>query len=311
MSGSQRALKQRIKSTETLQKIFRAMEMIAASRVGKARAGAESITTYDSAIAAAVAAVSAHAKLDHPLITERTDTKRVAVLAVTSDRGMAGAYSASILRETERLIERLTEEGKEPVVYVSGRRGLTYFNFRGMEVVKSWTGDSDKPSETRTQDIAKTLLAAFMAAPDKGGVCELYMVYTKFRSMVSQVPQVRKMLPIKVIDPDEAIQIDGMGLDDALDTSAVMPLYEFEPSAAEVLETVMPLYVESRIRTALLHAAAAELASRQNAMHAATDNASNLINTLTLDMNKARQADITTEISEIVSGADALKESNK
>ena len=135
MSGSQRALKQRIKSTETLQKIFRAMEMIAASRVGKARAGAESITTYDSAIAAAVAAVSAHAKLDHPLITARTDTKRVAVLAVTSDRGMAGAYSASILRETERLIERLTEEGKEPVVYVSGRRGLTYFNFRGMEVV--------------------------------------------------------------------------------------------------------------------------------------------------------------------------------
>lgn len=309
MSGSQRALKQRIKSTETLQKIFRAMEMIAASRVGKARAGAESITTYDSAIAAAVAAVSAHAKLDHPLITERTDTKRVAVLAVTSDRGMAGAYSASILRETERLLERLVEEGKEPVVYVSGRRGLSYFNFRGTPVVKSWTGNSDKPSEARAQEIAKTLLADFLKPAQDGGVCELYMVYTKFRSMVSQVPQVRKMLPIKVIDPDEAIQIDGMGMDDELGANA-MPLYEFEPNAETVLQTVMPLYVESRIRTALLHAAAAELASRQNAMHAATDNASNLIDTLTLDMNKARQADITTEISEIVSGADALKDSN-
>ena len=269
------------------------MEMIAASRVGKARAGAESITTYDSAIAAAVAAVSAHAKLDHPLITERTDTNRVAVLAVTSDRGMAGAYSASILRETERLLERLRDEGKDPVVYVSGRRGLSYFNFRGTEVRRAWTGDSDKPSEERTMEIAKSLLAAFLKSPEDGGVCELYMVYTKFRSMVSQVPQVRKMLPIKVIDPDEPVQIDGMGLGEADDKS------------------VMPLYVESRIRTALLHAAAAELASRQNAMHAATDNASNLINTLTLDMNKARQADITTEITEIVSGADALQDSKK
>ena len=310
MAGSQRALKHRIKSTETLQKIFRAMEMIAASRVGKARASAESITTYDSAIAAAVAAVSAHASLDHPLITERTDTKRVAVLAVTSDRGMAGAYSASILRETERLLEQLQEEGKEPVVYVSGRRGLQYFNFRGTPVVKSWIGNSDKPSESRTHEIARTLLAAFLADVKDGGVSELYMVYTKFRSMVSQVPQVRKMLPIKVIDPDEAIQIDGMGLGERQDSS-VLPLYEFEPSAAEVLEIAMPLYVESRIRAALLHAAAAELASRQNAMHSATDNAQDLITNLTRMMNQARQADITTEISEIVSGADALQDAKK
>lgn len=307
MAGSQRALKQRIKSTETLQKIFRAMEMIAASRVGKARVTAESITTYDSAIAAAVAAVSAHTQLDHPLIKERTDTNRVAVLAVTSDRGMAGAYSASILRETERLIERLVEEGKDPVVYVSGRRGLTYFNFRHTPIGASWTGDSDKPSEHRAQEIARTMLGAFLAPAEQGGVSQLYMVYTKFRSMVSQVPQVRKMLPIKVIDPDEAIQIDGMGLGDR--HQDVLPLYEFEPRAEEVLQTVMPLYVESRIRTALLHAAAAELSSRQNAMHAATDNAEDLITNLTRMMNAARQTDITTEISEIVSGADALKES--
>lgn len=202
MAGSQRALKQRIRSTETLQKIFRAMEMIAASRVGKARAAAESITTYDSAIAAAVAAVSAHTQLDHPLIKERTDTNRVAVLAVTSDRGMAGAYSASILRETERLLEQLQDEGKDPVIFVSGRRGLNYFNFRGVEVANSWIGDSDKPSEARSQEIARSLLEAFLLPADKGGVSGLYMVYTKFRSMVSQVPQVRKMLPIKVIDPD-------------------------------------------------------------------------------------------------------------
>ena len=133
------------------------------------------------------------------------------------------------------------------------------------------------------------------------------MFVTKCLSIVSQVPQVRKMLPIKVIDPDEAIQIDGMGLGDR--HQDVLPLYEFEPRAEEVLQTVMPLYVESRIRTALLHAAAAELASRQNAMHAATDNAEDLITNLTRMMNAARQTDITTEISEIVSGADALKES--
>lgn len=307
MAGSQRALKQRIHSTQTLQKIFRAMEMIAASRVGKARGAAESITTYDSAIAAAVAAVSAHTQLNHPLIKERSDTKRVAVLAVTSDRGMAGAYSASILRETERLLEKLIDEGKDPVIYVSGRRGLSYFNFRGVEVAASWTGNSDRPSESRTQEIARRLLDDFLRPADQGGVSELYMVYTKFRSMISQVPQVRKMLPIKVIDPDEEIQIDGMGLNDVTSTG-VLPLYEFEPSAEEVLAAVMPLYVESRIRAALLHAAAAELASRQNAMHSATDNAEDLINGLTREMNQARQAEITTEISEIVSGADALKE---
>lgn len=307
MAGSQRALKQRIHSTQTLQKIFRAMEMIAASRVGKARGAAESITTFDSAIAAAVAAVSAHAQLDHPLIKPRTDTKKVAVLAVTSDRGMAGAYSASILRETERLLERLKGEGKRPVIYVSGRRGLNYFNFRGMEIVASWTGNSDKPSEDKIQGIARRMLKDFLKPAGEGGVSELYMVYTKFRSMVSQVPQVRKMLPIRVIDPDEAIQIDGMGLND-VNNAGVLPLYEFEPGAQEVLETVMPLYVESRIRAALLHAAAAELASRQNAMHSATDNAEDLITGLTRMMNQARQAEITTEISEIVSGADALKE---
>lgn len=310
MAGSQRALKQRIRSTETLQKIFRAMEMIAASRVGKARGAAEAITTYDSAIAAAVAAVSAHAQFDHPLITERSDTKKVAVLAVTSDRGMAGAYSAAILRETERLLEQLIDEGKEPVIYVSGRRGLSYFNFRGVEIAASWTGNSDRPSEARTQEIARRLLGDFLSPANQGGVSELYMVYTKFRSMISQVPQVRKMLPIKVIDPDEEIQIDGLGLAD-IRRRDVLPLYDFEPNAYEVLETVMPLYVESRIRAALLHAAAAELASRQNAMHSATDNAQELISGLTREMNQARQAEITTEISEIVSGADALSETKK
>lgn len=308
MSGQQRILKQRIRSTETLQKIFRAMEMIAASRVGKARKEAESLTTYDSAIAAAVAAVSAHTTMDHPLTKERHDTNRVAILVVTSDRGMAGAYSSTILRETEHLLQRLREEGKEPVIYACGRRGITYFNFRHQAVAKEWIGESDRPSEAMSQDVARTLLKAFMAPAQEGGVSELHIVYTRFRSMVSQVPQVRKMLPITVIDPEEEIQIDGLGLGDTAPTG-VLPLYEFEPGAQEVLNLLMPLYVESRIRTALLHAAASELASRQNAMHTATDNAEELIRNFTRMANQARQAEITQEISEIVSGADALEHS--
>lgn len=308
MSGLQRIYKQRIKSTETLQKIFRAMEMIAASRVGRAREAAESGTTYDSALAAAVAAVSAHTSMDHPLTSERTDTNRVAVLVVTSDRGMAGAYSATVLRETERLLERLREDGKDPVLYVAGRRGQSYFRFRKQNIAHSWEGESDNPSEELAQDVAKVLLKAFTAPAEEGGVAELHMVFTRFRSMVSQVPQVRRMLPIKVIDADEPIQIDGMGFDD-VSTSGVLPLYEFEPSAQEVLDTLMPLYVASRIRNALLQAAASELASRQNAMHTATDNAEELIRNFTRMSNQARQAEITQEISEIVSGADALEAS--
>lgn len=297
MAGSQRVYKQKIKATQTLKKVFRAMELIAASRITKARRKAQGRDPYTLALVRAVSAVAEHANLDHPLIRGRQDTNRVAVLAITSDRGMAGAYSATVLRETERLLERLESEGKEPVLYVSGRRGESYFRFRGREVVRSWTGSSDNPDAETSTEIADELLAAFLAPAEEGGVGELHVVFTRFVSMVSQVPQVRRMLPLEVVE----------GVTEA--GAQPLPLYEFEPSPDEVLDTLLPLYVRNRIYAQHLMAAASELAARQQAMHTATENAEDLIRDYTRLANQARQADITSEITEIVSGADALASS--
>lgn len=294
MAGSQRVYKQRIRSTETLKKVFRAMELIAASRIGRARDRATTASPFDRAVTQAVSAVAAHADLNHPLISERADTNRVAVLVLTSDRGMAGAYAATVLRETERLLDRLREEGKEPVLYVAGRRGKGYFSFRGQELAGSWEGESDNPSADLAAEIARTLLDAFLAPVEDGGVGELHVVFTRFRTMVSQTVEVRRMLPLEVVDAADTAQAQAL------------PLYEFLPSADEVLDAILPLYVRSRIYNALLQAAASELAMRQQAMHTATDNAEELIRTYTRLANQARQAEITQEISEIVSGADAL-----
>lgn len=297
MAGSQRVYKQKIKATQTLKKVFRAMELIAASRIGKARAKAQGRDPYTMALNRAVSAVASHARLSHPLIKGRTDTDRVAVLAITSDRGMAGAYSATILRETERLIERLEHEGKEVVLYVSGRRGEGYFRFRGREVVRSWSGSSDSPRPEDATEIADELLRAFLAPVEDGGVGEVHVVFTRFVSMVSQVPQVRRMLPLEVV---EGVSEPG---------SRPLPLYEFEPGPDEVLDALLPLYVRNRIYAQHLMSAASELAARQQAMHTATDNAEDLIRDYSRLANAARQADITSEITEIVSGADALASS--
>ncbi|MPV38129.1 F0F1 ATP synthase subunit gamma [Georgenia subflava] len=297
MAGSQRVYKQKIRATQTLKKVFRAMELIAASRITKARQAAQGADPYTRALIRAVSAVSSHANLDHPLITGRADTQRVAVLAVTSDRGMAGAYSATVLRETERLLQQLEEEGKDPVLYVSGRRGEGYFRFRGRDIAQSWTGGSDSPDADRAKEIADTLLGAFLAPVEEGGVSEVHVVYTQFVSMVSQVPEVRRMLPLEVV---EGVTPPGQD---------PLPLYEFEPGPDEVLDALLPMYVRRRIHTQLLMAAASELAARQQAMHTATENAEDLIRDYTRLANSARQADITSEITEIVSGADALASS--
>jgi F-type H+-transporting ATPase subunit gamma len=242
-----------------------------------------------------VSAVATHSDVSHPLLTERHDTSRVAVLLIASDRGMAGAYSASVIRETERLIERLEEQGKQVALYVSGRRAVAYYSFRHRELFGTWTGSSDAPTSEVADEIADTLLAAFLAPADEGGVGELHIVSTQFVNMVSQRPQVIRMLPLEVV---EGVASPGSG--DAL------PLYEFEPDPEQVLDALLPRYVRSRIYSCLLQAAASELASRQRAMHTATENAEDLIRMYTRLANQARQAEITQEISEIVSGADAL-----
>ncbi|WP_159814254.1 F0F1 ATP synthase subunit gamma [Actinomyces sp. zg328] len=311
MAGNQRVYKQRIRSTQTLQKVFRAMELIASSRIGAARRSAAEAGPYDHALSQAVAAVGTYSGLDHPITREREDTDRVAVVVVTSDRGMAGAYSATILRESERLIEHLVEDGKEPILFTYGRRAQNYFAFRGRTVEHSWTGDSDRPSAEHIEEVATRLLEYFLAPADSGGVAEVHIVFTRYVSMVSQVPEVRRMLPLTVVDlggPGE-INREDIAATQAVQLSAVkgtQPLYEFVPSTSKVLDALLTRYVGSRIRNALLQSAASELASRQQAMHTATDNAEELITTYTRLANAARQADITQEISEIVSGADSL-----
>ncbi|MFC4555967.1 F0F1 ATP synthase subunit gamma [Georgenia faecalis] len=294
MGAQQRVYRQRIRSTQTLKKMFRAMELIAASRISGARDRAVKASPYALALTRAVSAVATHATTDHPLLRERTDTNRVAVLVLTADRGMAGAYTASVLRAAERLTERLAEEGKEVELYVVGRRGISYYTFRGRRIVASWAGESDKPSAGLAREIAETMLSAFEAPAGEGGVGELHIVFTKFVSMVTQEPFVRRMLPLEVV---EGVTPPG---------AAPLPLYEFEPSADVVLDQLLPLYVRSRIHNALLQAAASELAARQSAMHTATENAEELIRTYTRQANSARQAEITQELTEIVSGADAL-----
>ena len=311
MAGNQRVYKQRIRSTQTLQKVFRAMELIASSRIGAASRNAQEASPYDHALSQAVAAVGTYSHLEHPITRERTDTNRVAVLVVTSDRGMAGAYSATVLRESERLIDQLVEEGRDPVVFTFGRRAHSYFTFRERDVEYSWAGQSDRPSDATIDEVATVLLDYFLHPPSAGGVAEVHIVFTRYVSMVSQVPEVRRMLPLTVVDIDGPGELNRDDIAAAQikarpDPTAAAPLYEFAPSAAEVLDGLLTRYVHSRIRNALLQAAASELASRQQAMHTATDNAEDLITTYTRLANAARQGDITQEITEIVSGADAL-----
>lgn len=298
MSGQQRVFRERIRSTQSLKKIFRAMELIAASRIGKARERVTASSPYSRAMTRAVSAVATHTDGEHPLIGERPDSKRTALLLLTSDRGMAGAYSANILREGERTIAELAEEGKEVDVYTVGRRGSAYFQFRGRDVMNEWVGSSDAPTFEQASDIAETLLTGFETPEEEGGVGELRIVYTHFVNMVRQDPRVVRLLPLEIVD---GVSEPG---------EEPLPLYDFEPSSEEALNGLLPRYVQTRIYDCLLQSAASELAARQSAMHTATDNAEEIIRNYTRLANQARQGEITQEINEIVSGADALAASS-
>ena len=240
--------------------------------------------------------------VDHPLTTEKENPTRAAVLVITSDRGLAGSYSSSVLKEAERLTEKLRSEGKEVDFYLSGRKAVTYFTFRQREFVQSWTGYSDKPEFANAREIGDALTSLFAedetseeAIDPARAVDELHIVFTRFKSMLTQEPDVIRLLPLEVVEGTETP-----------DESELLPLYEFEPSAHEVLDALLPKYVNSRIYYCQLQAAASELAARQKAMKSATDNAQDLIEKYTRIANQARQAGITQEISEIVGGANAL-----
>ena len=292
MALSVREYRARIKSTESMKKITRAMELIAASRIIKAQQRAQAAAPYARELTRAVSAVATFSNVDHALTVEPENPTKAAILIVTSDRGLAGAYSSSVLKEAERLVEKLKGEGKEVDLYTSGRKGEAYFKFRQRAVVQSWSGFSDQPTYDVAAEIGATLIATFL---DEEGVDEVHVVYTRFRSMLSQEPTAIRLLPLEVVEGTEPPEQGDL-----------LPLYEFEPSPSEVLDSLLPRYVQSRIFFALLQAAASELAARQKAMKSATDNADELIKKYKRIANQARQAGITQEISEIVGGVNAL-----
>ena len=303
MAVSLREYRARIKSTESMKKITRAMELIAASRIIKAQQRARAAAPYARELTRAVSALATYSNVDHPMTTEPENPKRAAVLIVTSDRGLAGAYSANVLKEAERLAERLHSEDKEVVTFIAGRKGESYYKFRDRPIAESWSGFSDQPKYDNAHDIGEALISAFMADEDEdGSVDEVHLVYTQFKSMLVQEPHTVRLLPLEVVEAPEG--------EEKPSTDDVLPLYEFEPSAEEVLAQLLPKYVQSRIFFALLQASASELAARQKAMKSATDNADELIKKFTRIANQARQAGITQEISEIVGGVNALADAN-
>lgn len=297
--ASQLAFKSRINSTASLAKIFNAQEMIASSHIAKARRVALNAKPYADAIYDAVQSVIAHTKVEHPIFEKSTDNPNVAVMAITADRGMAGPYTSSIIRETEGLLSRLDDDGKKPQLYVFGRRGVSYYKYRNRDVEATWEGDSDKPGVDTAEKISKALLDAYMKPESEGGVSELYIVFTEFINLVVQKVRILRMLPVELVEHDPAAAV-------ADDDSPAPPMYTFEPGVKEILDDILPKYVQSRIHECLLTAAASETANRQNAMHTATDNANDLIDELTRKLNASRQASITQELTEIIGSADAL-----
>jgi F-type H+-transporting ATPase subunit gamma len=294
MGAQLRAVRRRIATVKSTAKITKAQELIASSRIIKAQQRAHAAGPYAREITAAVeAVVSRSSNVNHPLTTEPQNATRAAVLILTSDRGFCGGFNASVLREAQAVNNQLRERRIMPVPFVSGRKGIAWHRFRDRSVAGEWSGYSDTPVHANATEITRALLEAFAATADEGGVDEIYMVYTEFVSMLTQRPVVHRLLPLEIVERE--------------DRQAV-PIYEFEPSPEIVLDELLPWYVESRIFHALLDSAAAEIAARRRAMKSATDNANELLEALTREANKARQAEITQEISEIVGGANALAE---
>jgi F-type H+-transporting ATPase subunit gamma len=296
MGAQLRLVRRRIRTVQSTAKITRAQELIASSRVVRAQQRVRDATPYARELTRAIeAVVSRSGQIDHPLTNEHEHPARAAVLILTSDRGFCGGFNTSVLREAQGLRALLEERGIEAVPYVSGRKGISWHRFRQREMAAEWSGFSEVPAQRNAAEITATLLDAFSRPADEGGVDEIHIVYTEFVSMLTQQPVIRRMLPLEIEETTEP-------------PDKPMPIYEFEPSPENVLDALLPWYVESRIFHALLESAAAEIAARRRAMKSATDNANDLLDQLTREANKARQAEITQEISEIVGGANALAE---
>ena len=294
MGAQLRVYRQRISSAKTTKKITRAMELISASRIAKAQQRVAASTPYTTAVTRAVSAVATYSDETHPLTTQPEQIRKTAVVIFTSDRGLAGAFSSNVLKEAEQLSTLLRSEGKEIDYYLVGRKAVNYFKFRKREFKREWIGSTDLPKFETAQELAATLTEAFLTDFEEGGVEEIILVGNHFVSMISQDPRTTRLLPLEVVEAEEETEAE------------VYPLYEFEPDVEEVLDSLLPVYIENRIFNVMLQSAASEHAARQKAMKSATDNADKLILDFTRLANQARQAEITQQISEIVGGADAL-----
>ncbi len=295
MGAQLRVYTQRIRSAQTTKKITRAMELISASRIAKAQARVAASTPYSRAVTQAVSAVASFSNVEHILTTEPEKVERAAVVIFSSDRGLAGAFNSNVLREAEELAKLLRGQGKEVVYYLIGRKAVGYFAFRRRDAEQTWVGGTDNPEFATAQEVGQTLVEKFVQPTSEGGVDEIHIIYNRFVSMLTQTPEVVRLLPLEVVE----------GAEDITDTT-ILPLYEFEPDATTVLDALLPVYIESRIFNAMLQSAASKHAATQKAMKSASDNADNLIRDYTRLRNNARQAEITQQIAEIVGGADAL-----
>jgi F-type H+-transporting ATPase subunit gamma len=310
MAAQVRELKDRERSVRKTQKITKAQELIATSRIGKAQAAVRASKPYSNLMTSVLSALAAASTLDHPLLNERPEPKRAGILLITSDRGLCGGYNSNAIKTAEELAALLRSEGKTPVLYIIGRKGYGFYTFRERPVAAHWQGFSERPTFADAERAARTVLEAFVAGSDgttesgEAGVDEIHVVSTQFKSMISQVPHASRMAPL-VVEYVEELS------DDSGAPSGPTPSYEFEPAPTDLLDEMLPRYVNSRIYAALLDSAASESAARRQACKSATDNANAIIKRLNREANQARQAQITQELSEIVGGVDALAASGK
>jgi F-type H+-transporting ATPase subunit gamma len=291
MPAQQRVVRRRIRSVQSTMKITRAMELISASRVARAQQRVQQARPYTEEITAALEnVVSTEVVLSHPLLEQRHEANAAAVLVVTSDRGLAGPYNANVLRTAEELMAHLRDDGIEPKLYVTGRKGVAYYRFRRRPIEESWTGFSHGPSYDDARTVVRVVVEAFLDHQ----VDQIHAVFTDFVSAATQRAVARRFVPLVIEEVEEG-------------PPEPIPQYLYEPSPERLLDALLPRYVEARVFTAMLESAASEHAARRRAMKAATDNAEELIEDLTREYNQARQAQITQEIMEIVGGAEALQ----
>ena len=292
--AKERELRRRIGSVQSTKKITRAMELIAATRVVKAMQRANEAKPYSTQVTGVIENLTAGgARISHPLLRKADKVERVGIIAITSDRGLAGAYNASVIRAAERQLDAARTEGADYALILVGKKAIDYFTFRNYKIEAQYVGMTDTPTYENAREVAAKVVDMFEATE----VDRVELAYTEFVTMGTQRVTVRRYLPLVTVD-DIAEVGSGSGKS--------LAEFEFEPSSGGVLESLLPRYMESRLYSALLEAAASEHASRQRAMKAATDNAEELIIKLSREMNQARQASITTEIMEIVGGAEAL-----